>query len=82
MEETTNGAGDGQKLGNLDPTEPENDEKVINVKDPDTHYSETIIINPPTGIDKNSIVQYTIIGIVSLTIMAVGIIIIKKKVLN
>ena len=81
MEETTTGAGDGQKLGNFDPVkDPDDDSKIIKVKDPDTNYSETIIILPPTGADKNSIILYTSIGIVALAILAAGVIIIKKKV--
>ena len=80
MEESTAGAGDGQKLGDLDPTDPENDTKVVQVKDPDSHYSETIIINPPTGANKN-ITIYTILGITCFVILAGGIVLIKKKVL-
>ena len=84
MEETTSGAGNGQRLGNFNPVGDPNDETTttIQVKDPDTSYTETIIINPPTGSDQNSIILYTTIGIASLAILAAGVIIIKKKILK
>ena len=84
MEETTRGAGDGQRLGNFNPVGDPNDETTttIQVKDPDTSYTETIIINTPTGSDQNSIILYTTIGIASLAILAAGVIVIKKKILK
>ena len=77
----------GEKLGNLDPTEDMDD--IVNPKnnpgtpgkEPDTSYTERIIINPPTGQDRN----YTYIAIIIITLLgllATGIIIIKKKVLK
>ena len=39
------------------------------------------VITPPTGKDMNSIVMYAIAGVISLSILATGIIIIKKKIL-
>ena len=80
MDETTTGAGDGQKLGNFDPVkDPDDESKIIKVKDPDTNYSETIVILPPTGADKNSIIIYTAIGIAALAILGAGVIFIRKK---
>ena len=80
MEESTIGAGDGQKLGNFDPVKyPDDESKIIKVKDPDTSYSETIVILPPTGADKNSIILYTTIGIVALAILGAGVIFIRRK---
>lgn len=76
--ETRSGAGDNEKIGNLDPTD---ENQVIKTKDPDSNYSEKIIINPPTGQNRN-ITIYTIMGITCLIILASGIIFIKKKIIE
>ena len=69
----------GETLGNLDPTQSV-DSIVTYVREPDSHYSEKIIINTPTGANRNYTI-YAILGLTCITILSTGIILIKKKVL-
>ena len=77
----------GETLGNFNPDKPDpnsnnkNNDQPGNNKEPDYHYSEDIIIHPPTG-ESGQIVMYATIGLVSLIILAVGIIVIRKKFLK
>ena len=77
MQDTTNTY--GETIGNLDPTQPIED-IVKNVREPDTHYSEKIVINPPTGANRNYTI-YAILGLTCIAILSTGIILIKKKIL-
>ena len=60
--------------GNYNPTKEETYE-------PDSAYAEELIVTGPTGENRNYI-SFIIIGLVSLGIILVGTIIIKKKVLK
>lgn len=40
-----------------------------------------VIITPPTGEDKNSIILYTIVGAITLAILSAGVVIIKKRII-
>lgn len=75
----------GETLGNFNPNQPDpadvNNKNPGTNKEPDFHYPEDIIIHPPTGISK-SLILYTVLGITVLVVLAVGIIIIKKKALK
>ena len=77
----------GETLGNFNPDKPDpnsnnkNNDQPGSNKEPDYHYSEDIIIHPPTG-ESGQIVMYATIGLVSLIILAVGIIVIRKKLLK
>ena len=77
----------GETLGNFNPDKPDpnsnnkNNDQPGSNKEPDYHYSEDIIIHPPTG-ESGQIVMYATIGLVSLIILAVGIIVIRKKFLK
>ena len=50
-------------------------------KEPDESTSETVIITPNTGSNRNFIIPISI-GLVALVILGTGIIFIKKKILN
>lgn len=53
-----------------------------NVKIEEKHYPNTeVVITTPTGMDKQSIVLYSVTGVISLIALYSGIIVIKKKVL-
>lgn len=50
-------------------------------KEPDESMSETVIITPNTGADRNFIIPISI-GLVALVILGTGVVFIKKKILN
>lgn len=75
MENTSNSS--AQKLGNLDPTK---EMEVIKTKDLDSGYTEKILINPPTGENQSNNI-YVVLGVICISIITAGIILIKKKVL-
>ena len=68
----------GEKLGNLDPT-GDITVTITNTREPDYHYSEDIIIHPPTGADTNTIIIISVTTLGILIILVAGIVIWKKK---
>lgn len=72
--EKPNGGGDIPSTpGNFTPGEEP--------KEPDASTSETVIITPSTGANRNFIIPISV-GLVALVILGTGVIFIKKKILN
>lgn len=72
--EKPNGGGDV-------PSTPGNFTPGIDPKEPDESESETVIITPNTGANRNFIIPISV-GLVALVILGTGVIFIKKKILN
>ena len=67
-----------------DPTPASPEEEIKTIRPATIEPAETsttLTITPPTGENKNDVVIYAISGIISLIILATGIVIIKKKIL-
>lgn len=63
------------------PSTPGNFTPGIDPKEPDESESETVIITPNTGANRNFIIPISV-GLVALVILGTGVIFIKKKILN
>ena len=67
--------------GNFNPKNPTETSETDDNQGHNPRRAEIVII-PPTGENKNEIVIYIITGIGCLMILAAGVVLIKKKVLN